>query len=145
MRPSLGFQNLCPFLRSSMISARLVLVRVLSKESCDLSSTRSIMCLKPRLTGQNSCVGYVWASNTLGASTASYISKSDISLAGLANRHVPDFPLLVRTKPALESLDNILRTKLGQALMLPAAMSDEVKSTFAPYPSTAMMCIAIEN
>jgi len=80
----------------------------------------------------------------LGASTARYISSSEIFPGFLASQHDPDFPVLVWTRPALDNFDRTRRTKLGLVFTLLARVV-EVRWRSGRYPKPAIICTAIEN
>ena len=44
------------------------------------------------------------------------MSSSEISFASLASRHAPALPVVVFTRPALDSFAKVRRTKLGLRL-----------------------------
>jgi hypothetical protein len=53
-------------------------------------------------------------------------------------------PVAVSTKPALDNLARVRRTKLELVFTLPAIKA-ELTSAPDAYPKLAMICVAIEN
>src|SRR6202012_5042924 len=72
------------------------------------------------------------------------MSSKEILFASWASQHAPALPVVVSTKPALDNLANVRRTKLALVFTLSARWLD-VTPVSHPQARPDMMCTAIEN